>query len=379
MKDVQSDVLYTQMKGRGCRVIEEDKLYEVTPNATTKDCYYIIDAVGITEHDKSIPTRTDSNGSETIRIPLEVLLEELSHNALSDTNLMLLRDECASIHRRYENSRLFRRHLNQFIESFGFAPQNIAAKIQQAFDDKTLPPYIGPSDDNTSRKELIEDLIKNLDARNKLLEMKKGYMLNIQDSDGDELIYAGFSIETARTFIQNFEQYIHVHKDRIEALRIIYNSENTLITHNMLVELSDSLLAECRQYTPYHIWKNYRLLDEIGNVNEPDTKNNVNALTHLIQIVRFAYHKIQKLTSLISGYASRFNLYCGQEQRHLTVDQIEIMRKIAEYIINDGAITVEDLNTIDTDLWRNGIKCFGGNHRLEEEIHTMANMLLRAA
>ena len=36
MKDVHSDVLYTQMKGRGCRVISDDKLKEVTPNADTK-------------------------------------------------------------------------------------------------------------------------------------------------------------------------------------------------------------------------------------------------------------------------------------------------------------------------------------------------------
>lgn len=43
MKDVHSDVLYTQMKGRGCRVISDDKLKEVTPNADTKECYYIPD------------------------------------------------------------------------------------------------------------------------------------------------------------------------------------------------------------------------------------------------------------------------------------------------------------------------------------------------
>ena len=48
MKDVRSDTLYTQMKGRGCRVIDDDKLKEVTPNAVTKEYYYVIDAVGVT-------------------------------------------------------------------------------------------------------------------------------------------------------------------------------------------------------------------------------------------------------------------------------------------------------------------------------------------
>jgi type I restriction enzyme R subunit len=53
MKDVHSDVLYTQMKGRGCRIIDDDRLREVTPNANTKECYYIVDAVGVTEHDRA--------------------------------------------------------------------------------------------------------------------------------------------------------------------------------------------------------------------------------------------------------------------------------------------------------------------------------------
>lgn len=55
MNDVKSDILYTQMKGRGCRTINDDKLKEITPNAETKECYYIVDAVGVTESDKTIP------------------------------------------------------------------------------------------------------------------------------------------------------------------------------------------------------------------------------------------------------------------------------------------------------------------------------------
>lgn len=43
------------MKGRGCRVISDDKLREITPNANTKECYYIVDAIGVTEHEKIFP------------------------------------------------------------------------------------------------------------------------------------------------------------------------------------------------------------------------------------------------------------------------------------------------------------------------------------
>ena len=167
-------------------------------------------------------------------------------------------------------------------------------------------------------------------------------------------------------------------KTKIEALRIIYNSEDTLITRSMLQELRDRLLAESRQYGVPQIWKNYKVLDEAGNVEELNAKENMQALTHLIQIVRYAYKKNQKLTSLITGYAKRFSLYCGQAQRVLTEDQKNVMQQIAEFVIQDGALTPAELNAIDTDLWRNGVRSLGVAG-LAEEMQKLAGFLLKAA
>ena len=379
MKDVQSAVLYTQMKGRGCRVISDDKLREVTPNADKKECYYIVDGVGVTEHEKIIPHPVIKQGPGKKVLSLEHLLEHLAHNEVSDENLWLLRDYCSTINRRYEDNALFGKHLDYFITTYGFAPRMIAGNIQQATDDGVLLEYeyIGPSHDNTRRMDLIYDLISNPAARNKLLEMQRGYIVSTEE-DPDAVIYAGFSKETAKTFIDNFENYLNENKDSIEALRIIYNSEDTIITHSMLSELRDRLLSESRQYGVYQIWKNYKLLDTEGNVDELDVKTNVNALTNLIQIVRYAYKKNQKLTSLIKGYAKRFNLYCGQQQRVLTKDQVDIMHQVAEFIINDGALSLEELNEIDTDLWRKGVTSFGGK-MLAEEMQALSRFLLKVA
>ena len=375
MKDVHSDVLYTQMKGRGCRIISDDKLKEVTPNADTKECYYIVDAVGVTESEKHIPKPGVGPGPKR-PLSLEHLLERLAHNEVSDDNLMLLRDYCSTINRRYEESVLFGRHLDYFITSYGFAPRKLANDINTAFTEGTLVEYISPSHDNTARMALIYCLIGNLQARNKLLEMQRGYM--VESGDDDKVLYAGFSKESAKTYIENFEKYLDDNKDSIEALRIIYNSEDTLITHEMLMELQDRLLAESRQYGAYQIWKNYKLLDEQGDVEALDGKANVNALTNLIQIVRYAYKKNQKLTSLINGYAQRFSLYCGRAQRVLTEDQKDIMQQIAEYIINDGAITVMELNETDTELWKRAVKSFGGA-TLASEIQTLSKFILKVA
>ena len=375
MKDIHSDVLYTQMKGRGCRVISDDKLKEVTPNADTKECYYIVDAVGVTESEKHIPKPETRYGGNRV-LSLEHLLEHLAHNELSDENLMLLRDYCSSINRRYEENTLFGRHLDYFISDFGFAPRTLANNINVAFAQGTMMEYVSPSHDNSARMALIYCLIGNVQARNKLLEMQRGYYVETESED--MVLYAGFSKESAKSYIENFEKYLENNKDTIEALRIIYNSEDVIITHAMLVELRDRLLAESRQYGIYQIWKNYKLLDEQGDVEALDSKSNVNALTHLIQIVRYAYKKNLKLTSLLNGYAQRFSLYCGQAQHTLTDDQKKIMQQIAEYIINDGAISVGELNQVDTDLWRSAVKSFGVP-TLEKEIQTLAKFILKVA
>lgn len=375
MKDVMSDVLYTQMKGRGCRTISDDKLKDVTPNADTKECYYIVDAVGVTEHDKTIPNPVKT-GKQHKTLSLEHLIEHLAHNEVSDENLYLLRDYCSSINKRYEDNPLFGHHLDYFITNYGFAPRTLANNINIAFSNGTMVEYFSPSDDNTMRRMLIYCLISNIPARKKLIEMQRGYYASAGDED--EVIYAGFSKESAKSFIDNFEKYINDNKDSIEALRIIYNSEDTVITHSMLVELRDRLQSESRQYSAYQIWKNYKLLDTQGDIDELDVKNNVNALTNLIQIVRYAYKKNQKLTSLLVGYGSRFSLYCGQNQRVLTEDQKTIMKQIAEYVINDGAITVQDLNDIDTDLWRKAVTSLTVTI-LKEEMNTLAKFLLKVA
>ncbi|MCR5768212.1 MAG: DEAD/DEAH box helicase family protein [Lachnospiraceae bacterium] len=374
MRDVRSDVLYTQMKGRGCRTIKDDKLREVTPNADTKECYYIVDAVGVTEHDHDIPGPGPGPSKKTFS--LVQLLEHLAHGEVSDENLLLLRNYCSTIHKRYEDNAMFGKHLDYFITEYGFAPRTLANSIQDAFERGVLDDYESPSGDNSSRLTLIAILMNNISARNKLIEMHKGYSVSVQDED--TVIYAGFSKETAKGYIENFEKYLDDNRDSIEALRIVYNSEDTVITHKMLVELRDRLLSENRQYGVYQLWKSYKILDKEGNVDELDIKHNVNILTNLIQLVRYAYKKNQKLTSLITGYAQRFSLYCGQNQRILTQDQVEIMKQIAEYVINDGAITAPELNAVNTDLWRRGVMSLTAPV-LNTEMITMAKFLLRTA
>lgn len=88
MRDVESQSLYVQMKGRGVRTIGDEQLRNVTPNAFSKDCFYLVDAVGVTEHEKTVPTATDEPTTKTIT--LKELLERISHGYIPDEYLKRL-------------------------------------------------------------------------------------------------------------------------------------------------------------------------------------------------------------------------------------------------------------------------------------------------
>ena len=372
MKDVQSDVLYTQMKGRGCRTIDDDKLKEVTPNANTKECYYIVDAVGVTEHSKNIPGVGHTGGTKRV-LTLESLIEHLAHEDVNDENLILLSNYCATINHRYENNPLFSKHLREFITNFHFSPRDLAKNITAALNSGRLPPFI-KSGDNTSRKKLIACLIDKPEARKKLIEMQHGYLLFSEDED--QVSYAGLSKENAKSFIANLENYLVLNKDKVEALRIIYNTEKSILTYKMLTDLRDKLLSENRSYTSDNIWKNYQLLD---NNSQVEKKAKIGVLTDLIQIVRFAYKQTEKLTSISGSYLQRFNLYCGQAQRELSDAQKQIMREIALYIADNGSISFLELNKINTNLWRSAIIQFKDKNIIETEMNKLSNFILKVA
>ena len=376
MKDVHSDVLYTQMKGRGCRTISSDKFREITPNAEYKDRFYIVDAIGVTESEKNIP-RTSNDGHGKKKLNIESLFEHLAHGEVSDEYLVLLRDYLSTINNRYANNQLFGRHLIELIDKYNFSPKYLADKINNSIENNTLPEYKNIKDANIERKELINELISNISIRNKILELYKGYKVSFDDNK-DEIIYKGFSIESAKPFIENFENYINTHISDIEMLSLLYNGNNDIITHNMLIDMQDKLLNENSLFKPYSIWTNYHVLDN-KNVEVLDTKYNVNALTNYIPLCNYAMKKNNKLTSLFGQYLKKYNLYLGMSQRTLNEDQEIVMKRISEYIINDGAITSDELNIIDTDLWRDGVKAFKNINVLSNEMSTLAKFILKVA
>lgn len=370
MRDVKSEALYVQMKGRGVRTVQDDVLRNVTPNATSKDCFYLIDAVGVTEHEKSIPPI--DGGENRVNIPLKDLLERISHGYLPDDYLRLLASRLSRINQKANDEQ--RSHFETLA---GCSMKSIALEIFSVMNPETstLPVFKNVNEPNLERKRLVAPLANNPKARDYLLYINAGFLKTLSPGE-DTLLYTGFSKEEAESTTAAFEKYIDAHKDEIEALRIIYNNTGEPITHTLLEDLAQKLSEANRKFNIPTLWNSYFVLNSgTKRLNADERK----ALTTLIQLVRFAFKKTGELRSLL-GLASRnYTLWAGQAQRPLTPTQQKITREIAKYIAADGAMEMRDLMQIDEGLFAQSVQAFEGKDNVKDMLYSLSSFMFKAA
>jgi len=351
MRDVESDSLYTQMKGRGVRTIGDEQLRIVTPNAFSKDLFYLVDAVGVTEHEMRV-TRPGTE-PKPATMSLKELLERITHGYVDDEYLKILASRLSRIHNKSDESQR-----EKFRELAGDDMKEIASRIYEALALNTLPPFIDINEPNTERKWLVASLANHPDARNYLLILNAGFVKILIPGE-DELVSKGFSIEEASRTTAAFEKYVFEHKDEMEALRIIYNNQGEPVTYSMLKELDTQLRYINAKFNPALLWNTYAIVRP-SDVVKFTTKDEKEALTNIIQLVRFAFKHIPKLESLKGEAAKYFNLWCGQGWRGISEKQNELLGQIVNYIVSNGACTIEDIKEEDKTQAGQLVMAFGG-------------------
>lgn len=370
MRDVESDTLYTQMKGRGVRTINDDKLRNVTPNAISKDLFFLVDTVGVTEHEMQV-TRPGADVPPP-NMSLRILLERITHGDLPDDNLRLLASRLSRINVKSDD-----KQRQEFTDLAGIEMKDLAVQIFDTLENGLLEPFIDVNQPNLTRKLLVTSLTHNPKARQYLLILNAGFIDILQPGE-DTLIEKGFSIEEAQKTTQEFEEYVNTHKDEIEALRIIYNNTNEPITYGMLKDLREKLMHSSNKFNPVLLWNTYSILDP-AHVVSFRSKDEKEALTNIIQLVRFAFKKVPELRSLSSMAASRFELWCGQNQRPLSDNQKEIIRSVVNYIVANGSCTINDIKEEDKPLAVQMIGNFGSADAVNTAIISLSQFILKAA
>lgn len=367
MRDVVSLPLYTQMKGRGVRTIGDEQLRNVTPNAISKDCFYLVDAVGVTEHEHLIPQPYEGPEGETVT--LKELLERITHGYLPD---IYLRRLASTLSRLYNKANNVQR--NEFIRLAQDDMKDLSKRIYDALEVQALPPFYTTDEPNNERKGLVAPIANHADARKYILILAAGFVNTLMPGE-DTLIFKGFSVEEARSTTNAFEKFCKEHADDIEVLRILYNNEGEPITYFMLKDLENKLKMENNRFTSKQLWNSYAIINPT-TVKRTSLKEESEALTNIIQLVRFAFHQIEKLDCLVTTAKQFFNLWCGQHQRDITDKQKAIIGRVVDYIASNGACTVKDIREDDKTQAAQMIHAFGNMQKADEALHSLFNFIV---
>lgn len=156
---------------------------------------------------------------------------------------------------------------------------------------------------------------------------------------------------------------------------MIYNNEGEPLTYSLLKDLENKLKLANNKFQTSRLWNCYSIVNP-RSVKKYTTKEEKEALTNIIQLVRYANHQIETLESLYPSAQQRFNLWYGQVQRSVTESQIAIVRQIVDYIASNGACTIKDI--IDDDKTRAAqlIKAFGGKIKVDKALASLSKFLL---
>lgn len=367
MRDVQSEPLYIQMKGRGVRTIGDELLREVTPNAISKDYYVLVDAVGVTEHVMTVPTPSDDEPQHMISF--KELLEKITHGNVGDEYLRMLAAKLARIYNKANEEQRA-----EFAQKAHDDMRDISMRIYAALESGELPPYEDINASNTERKRLVVSLANHPDARRYLLILLAGFVDVLQPGE-DTLISTGFSVDEATQVTSAFESYCREHYDEIEAMRLIYNNEGEPITYRMLKDLEGKLKLANGKFDKFTLWNSYAVLSP-SKVRHNSLREEKDALTNIIQLVRYALHQTDRLESLYPYAQQRFNLWFGQNQRKITPQQVDIIRQVVNYIASNGFCTIQDIKEDDKTKAAQLSKAFGGLHSANEALTSLSQFIL---
>ena len=290
MRDIRSRTYFEQMKGRGTRIIKSDDLRAVTPDATTKTHFVIIDAVGVCESDK-----TDSKPLERKRTtPFENLLNSVAFGVRDDDTISSLAGRLARVGQSADaedQERLTKAAGGKQLTTVVNDLLN-AIDLDMQIERAKLKFSTGAPDEKQIEKAAME--LKNEactvfdipEFRNTILDVKRKNEQTIDTITKDRVTFAGFdekAREKAQTVVTNFREFIAQHKDEITALQILYNRPygQRKLTVETLNELRDQLLAADRNLSPEVLWMAYDRLEK-GKVKGVGTQRFATDLVSLV-------------------------------------------------------------------------------------------------
>jgi type I restriction enzyme R subunit len=354
MRAVKSRTFFEQMKGRGVRVIKPDDLKAVTPDATSKDHFVIVDAVGVCEQDKTDARPMEKKPS----VALDKLLQAVALGNTEEDVLTSIAGRLARMEHRITKDdeqaiskvsggltlKDLSRHL---VEAVNPDRHTERAKLDSGLPaDSTKP--VGEQVITAAAAKLIKEAVTPLydpKLRELLIEIKKKNELTIDHVSQDQVIEAGFSADAlarARTIVQSFERFIKDHKDEITALQILYSKP-----YKRRLKFEDIKdLAEAIEKPPY-LWNESQLWQAYAALEKSKVKGATGKriLTDLVSLVRFAIQQDNELVPFPERVNANFNAWMAQQEsrgKRFTEEQRHWLEMIRDHVAANLSIEQDD-------------------------------------
>ena len=348
MRSVQSRTYFEQMLGRGVRVINDTDFQAVTDDAKHKDRFLVVDAVGI----------MDTDLAETVqpleRKPTSSLKDLFKAVAFGNIDPDIASSIAGRLARLDKQLTKDDREMLQGLAK-GEDIGTIARQIVEALDpDKQMAAAVsgGASAEDASAvasvaQTMIADALKplasNPELRNAILEVRKSYEQTIDETSTDEVLFAGHSAEgreKAEALVNQFAEYIKIHKDEIRALQILYSRPHReRLTFLEVRELAKAIARPPRQWTTEKLWHAYELLDK-SKVHGSGGR----MLTDIVALVRYTLHQDDELIPFRDQVETRFDVWLGAQRQKgvtFTADQLQWLTWMKENIASELGIAPE--------------------------------------
>ena len=349
MRMVRSRNFFEQMKGRGVRVIHSDDLRRVTPDATAKDRFVIVDAVGVTDaglHD-TVPLERQHHVSFDRLLNL-IGVGSVEPDVVSSVASRLARlDHRITADDRAEVESVAGVGISELVRGITDAldpdRQYAAAAAAAGVDDPT------PEQVADAGKRLIAEALKplagNPELREKLVEVRRSYEQVIDSASRDRVISEGFSVDAvdrARGQVDSWRQFIEEHKDEITALEVPYRQPyGGGLTYDDIKELANAIGRPPHRWTPDALWQAYETLDA-SKVRGSGRR----VSTDLVSLVRYALGNADELVAYPDLVNERFEAWLHQQKgagTSFTDDQINYLGLIRDHLSASLSIAPADL------------------------------------
>lgn len=359
MRTVKSRVLFEQMKGRGVRVISDDELKAVTPDATSKTHFLIVDCVGITESKLSDTKPLDSKRS----VSLKALLEHVSAGGSNPEYLSSLASRLSRIEKQCDAED--HKKVKELSEGLSLTQISGAlvdalepdVQIERARKEFHIPEDEEPGEEQIQKaarlvgKEAARPLASKPALRRYLLELQHKFEQLIDTVSQDKLIKEETGLtpeakEKAAAMVQSFEEYLAEHKDDIDALQFFYSvPHKDRLKYKDIKDLSAAISAPPRSWTPEKLWRAYSILDD-SKVRGASAQR---LLTDLVSLVRYALHQEDELQPYREKVQERFANWLAQQEnkgRMFTEEQLWWLEKMRDHIASSLSVDMEDFDYV---------------------------------